>query len=204
MQNIPPSPTQRPDNYSKPPTLLYGVWKQTESNMETNPSSDWEVTLIDNDNHNVIKFILKCRQRVIAECNLRLDDGFYVGRISAECIDKAGEVPIKIMDFDRNKLRIDMQLSQCETPLKVGYTRQKPTRLSEQFLMEGNIKKTLETILQYAKSQENTELKNDCALQLSRLSDLENRERQGAISQTDYNLEKNKIRVATQVLIGKM
>ncbi len=75
---------------------------------------------------------------------------------------------------------------------------------AKQFLIEDNLKKALETLLQHAENQKDTDLENDCILQLSRLNGLEKQKNEGTISEADYKLEKARIRKATQDLIGKM
>ncbi len=75
---------------------------------------------------------------------------------------------------------------------------------AKQFLINDNLKKALETLLQHAENQKDTDLENDCILQLSRLNGLEKRQHEGTISEETYKLEKARIRKATQDLIRKM
>ena len=87
---------------------------------------------------------------------------------------------------------------------KIRVQNTDPKTQTKQVLIEDELKKNIEMLLQYTENQKDTDLENDCVLQLVRLNGLEKRQHEGTISEADYKLEKARIRKATQDLIGKM
>ncbi len=146
-----------------------------------------------------------CYEKEQQKITILSESEFVIEKIEEELEKIAGEGKLQGKTGETEKLTEKFGLAglnpaqdRNSTSSRSGISEQ-----AKQHLIEDNLKQTLEMLLQQAEKQQDTDLENDCILQLSRLNGLEKQKNEGTISQADYDLGKARIRKATQELIRK-